>query len=608
MCGIAGIVGSIGPDARSVVETMLAAMKHRGPDATGIYSHEFAVLGHNRLSIIDLSAASNQPMKSHGCLMTYNGEIYNYIELRQELQSAGYHFSTTGDSEVILAAYDHWGPTCVDHFIGMWALAIWDPEKRTLFCSRDRFGIKPFHYSWINGVLIFASEVKGIISSGMIKREPDTDQLMRFVHLGWITYGTGTCIRGVNNLPAAHNLEWKDGKLRTWRYYELPAGETNDQPFEESVDQFRELFTDSVRLCSRRDVDMGICLSGGLDSTSIVSVLATNRSESAIKAFTAFYEGRKDTDERPYIKHVLDRYPIIESHTISPTDNEVAEAIDDIIRMMDYPLPSSSYVSQYFVMKLAARNGVKVVLDGQGSDEMLGGYMHSIYRIIADHLRSGKALEAVHTLLAHRRRQGYSISKVLSSAVKSIVLSLGTEDTAIKAEFNHSMPGVFRRRYSDININVPLSHGKRFNTFLKTLIEQTLLPVLLHTEDINSMAFSIESRVPFLDHRLVEASMRMPTEHRSQRGETKRVLRAAMRGIVPNAVLDRKDKTGFITPGDTRWLRGPLSHLLDGPWSITDDIINAKHITELIAAFRAGDNRNSLLLWRLTMLRQWLAR
>lgn len=585
---------------------MLERMAHRGPDHRGTWVTLPVFLGHNRLSILDLSSASHQPMSLRGATITYNGEVYNYVELRDELRHHGHTFTTTGDTEVILAAWLQWGPACVERFIGMWAFAIWDETKRELFCSRDRFGIKPFHYIERDGRLAVASEIKGLRPTPLFRGGVNEDQIARGLYLGWMQHHDETYFRDVRILPAGHNLRWHDGRTTVWQYADIDTHTVSPAPFEEHVRQFRDLFTDAIRITSRRDVPMGVCLSGGLDSTSIASVLASSGQEHDVLTFTAYYDAPGQVDERPYIDHVLRRYPSIRPQYISPTDTDVATAIDQIVWMMDAPMPSSSYVTHYFVMQLAASAGVKVVLDGQGSDEMLGGYMHSMYRVLADMMRNLRGGAVVRELSAHAGRQGYSLQKRVDILAKSVLAAVRDEPAVYRLELARSAPWVMAATPAGIPTTLAMPSGSRFNAFLYNLIHTTLLPTLLHTEDINAMAFSIESRVPFLDHRLVQACFAMPTEHRVHRGETKRVLRAAMRGIVPDPVLDRRDKTGFTTPGHVTWLRGALSHLLEGSWKELDGLVRPEPLQSVLDGYRRGDNRHALFVWRLAMLRAFM--
>ena len=608
MCGIAGIIDSTltSDTLADLGSRMLRSTSHRGPDNSGTFCSAPTWLGHNRLSIIDLSAASHQPMSFGDLTLTFNGEVYNYVELREVLSAAGYHFDTTGDTEVVLKAYHYWGAGAVERFIGMWAFAIWNGAEQSLFCSRDRFGIKPFHYSYRDGRFYFASEIKALRGMPLDRGGMNEAQVTRGLYLGWMHHWDETYYTDIKALPAAHNVLLSNGELRIWQYAEVDTSVDTSLSFQDNVDRFRETFIDSIKLTSRRDVPMGVCLSGGLDSTSIAGVLASLTNEHEVRAFTAYYTGPGTVDERPYIRHLLERYPQIISSEISPTDEDVAEALQRIVHLMDAPMPSSSYVSQYFVMGLAASHGVKVVLDGQGSDEMLGGYMHSLYRVIAEKLSSGRILEAHAELHAHAQRQSYPMKRRLNLLAKALLTAARSEQSLYEIELAHTYPWLMRQEPRSIPLTLSSVGGNRLNGFLHNLLRVTLLPTLLHTEDINSMAFSIESRVPFLDHRLVDLSFRMPTEHKVYRGETKRVLRAAMRGIVPDQILDRKDKTGFITPGHIKWLRGALSYTLEGSWKDLEPYIDLRRLDTLLNAYRSGDDSNALLIWRLAMLRMFI--
>lgn len=608
MCGIVAIADPVrsSPEVLAIGNEMLAVMSHRGPDHRGTWATAPVMLGHNRLSIIDLSSASHQPMTYRGSTISFNGEIYNYIELRAELEHDGYAFSTSGDTEVILAAYHRWGRSCVERFIGMWAFALWDEQAGELFCSRDRYGIKPFHYAVRDGALYAASEIKAVQRSPLYRGGFNESQIARGLYLGWMHHHDETYFSDIKALPASHNMVWKDGSITIWRYADIDTVDRRDATFDESTTTFRELFLDSVRLTARRDVPMGVCLSGGLDSTSIACALASSTDEHEVRTFTAYYDGPGQVDERPYIQHVLKAYPQITPQFISPSDADVAEAIDRIVWLMDAPMPSSSYVSQYFVMQLAASHGVKVVLDGQGSDEILGGYMHSMYRVFGDVMREHNPIDALMEWSAHTKRQGFASSKSFNVLAKSILTSLRDEPSLTRMEFRSAYPWVLAMPPGEVGLRVEMQRGSRLNAFLWNLIHVTLLPTLLHTEDLNAMAFSIESRVPFLDHRLVQAAFHMPTDHKVHRGETKRVLRAAMRGIVPDAVLDRKDKTGFTTPGHVTWLRGRLSYLLDGPWTELDGLVHADALQRVLARYRGGDDTHALFVWRLAMLRAFI--
>lgn len=608
MCGIAGLLDTTlsAEQAERVLNAMLESCAHRGPDYRGTWIQTPVCFGHNRLSIIDLSDAANQPMHYHGLTISYNGEVYNYIELREELEKLGYTFTTHGDTEVILAAYHKWGKNCVNRFIGMWGFALWDSRTQELFCSRDRFGIKPFHYIFQGGRFYFASEMKALKESPLYNNNYNLMQIARGLNLGWTHYMDETYYDVIKALPAAHNLVIKGGNITVERYWDIDFTKTFRGSFEDKKAAFKETFFDSIRMTERRDVTLGVCLSGGLDSSAIASALSQYSGGKELKTFTSFYVGKDEVDERPFIQEVLKKYPNIIPHYISPTEHDVEEHFDRILFHMDIPMPSSSYISQYFVMKLAAENGIKVVLDGQGSDEIMGGYMHSFYRLLADNMRTGNLAAVVRTLSTHRQRQEYSINKSADIIAKSVLAATMSEQQLYAKEFRYNSPWIFPSLSNQQPFALRETGGTRLKQFLYQLIYVTLLPTLLHTEDINSMAFSIESRVPFLDHRLVELCFSLDNDDIIRDAETKYIMRKALRGVLPDAIADRKDKVGFITRGDRTWLRGRLRHLLEGDFRELADVVDTKKIKEVVQAYNNGDNRNSLFLWRLAMLRSWV--
>lgn len=608
MCGIAGFVDTklSADEATTRLHAMLESSAHRGPDYRGTWISMPVYLGHNRLSIIDLSDAAHQPMHYRGLTISFNGEVYNYIELREELRQLGYQFSTQSDTEVILAAYHCWGQSCVTKFIGMWAFAIWDSRSSELFCSRDRFGIKPFHYIENSGRFYFASEMKALKQTPLYTNQYNLMQMARGLNLGWTHYNDETYYAVIKALPAAHNLTLHNGKASIERYWDIDFENRFEGSFQEKAEAFKSVFFDSIRMTERRDVTLGVCLSGGLDSSAIASALSVYSGGKELKTFTSFYVGKDEVDERPFIQEVLRQYPNIIPHYISPTEKDVEEHFDRILFHMDIPMPSSSYISQYFVMKLAAENGIKVVLDGQGSDEIMGGYMHSFYRLLADNIRSGTITEAFTTLRTHRQRQEYGMSKSVDIMAKSLLATMLSEQQLYAGEFKRSGPWIFPSLSGQKPFQLRATGGTRLQQFLYQLLYVTLLPTLLHTEDINSMAFSIESRVPFLDHRLVELCFSLNNNDIIHNAETKYIMRKGLQGVLPDAIANRKDKVGFITRGDRTWLRGRLRHLLDGDFRELSDVIDVPKVQALVREFEAGSNANSLFLWRLAMLRGWV--
>lgn len=607
MCGIAGFVDHrLGADeAVTLLERMLERIAHRGPDARGTHFDGPVALGHNRLSIIDLSADGNQPMFHHGAWIVFNGEIYNYVEIRSELRNAGHVFTTESDTEVILAAYKQYGQQCVDHFVGMWSFAIWDQQEKLLFCSRDRFGIKPFHYIFDSGRFYFGSEYKALRDSPLFNNEPNWHQVSRGLQLGWNTYHDETYFEAIKSLPAGHNLLLSSGNLKIYRYWDLSDRPAFNGTAGEKSEKFRDMFLDSIRIHMRSDVEVGVCLSGGLDSSSIASAVSEMFPAKRPKTFTIYYSGKNEVDERPWVNEVLKKYPSLEPYYHSPSDDEIAEQFERAMYFADVPVAGSSPISQYFVMRLAAKNGMKVLLDGQGSDEYLGGYMHSFYRLIGGLMAGMNVQRAMKELNSHAAMQEMSASKKHDVLLKSIMAGFLSEQRLYSLEYRKFFPFVGPDQPTPFSLKS--NQHSSLKNFLYNLLFTTSLPTLLQFEDRNSMAFSIESRVPFLDHRLVEFAFSCGDEDLISAGVTKKMLRSGMNGILPDSIVARKDKKGFVTPGEVKWLRGPLKHLIESDFSLLRGMKKGV-IDNVISDFKKGDNRYANLVWRLAVLNYWIRR
>jgi asparagine synthase (glutamine-hydrolysing) len=609
MCGIAGFADEnfTLEDGNRLLEKMLAATSHRGPDATGRYVDLPVFLGHNRLSIIDLSEKANQPFHYRQSSIVYNGEVYNYPELREELRNHGFDFKTQSDTEVIMAAYHHWGTGCVTRFVGMWSFVIHDHNKKMLFASRDRFGIKPFYYVHSGRQFFFGSEYKTLKQVPLFSNDINIQQAMRGLQMGWICYHDETYFSKLKALPAAHSLlfEIESGKLSVLPYWDIETGRYSSLSFEEKREQFLTLFTESVRIHLRSDVPVASCLSGGLDSSAIVSMVQKLNPGKDYHAFSVYYEGEGDVDERPFIREVINQYPAVIPHYFTPSQNEIEEHFHHALYHADVPCTGSSFISQYFLMQLIAKNKIKVVLDGQGSDEYLAGYMHTHYRIAADYLRAFKVGKA----LSHTASVGHSLNLSAIQQIihfsKSMLSAINDEQSLYGIEFRHYFPFMCNEQCSPSPFILKYVKGSRVDNFLYHLVFNTSLPSLLHYEDRNSMAFSIESRVPFLDHRLVEFAFGLKTGEKMNDTLSKYIMRKALHGILPQAIEERKDKKGFVTPGEIKWLRGPLRHILENGFEHTGFIDNRK-AGKMIAAFKKGDNRHAILVWRLATLNYFL--
>lgn len=609
MCGIAGFMDPTlsKEEGKTGIEKMLQSIAHRGPDARGIYNHEGTWLGHNRLSIIDLSAEANQPFHYDGLQIIFNGEIYNYIEIRERLIQKGYFFRTQSDTEVIAASYREWGSGSVNEFVGMWSFVIYDTKKEELFVSRDRFGIKPFYYICDGKKFYFGSEYKALKASPVFKNDLNLNQISRGLQLGWVCYSDETYFEKIKALPAAHNLKFNiaESRLTVEKYWDIETGKYDHLNFEEKKEKFLSLFSDSVNLHMRSDVTVGSCLSGGLDSSAIVSMVQRLNPGMKYKSFSIYYEGKDDVDERPFINEVIGKYPAIEPYYFSPTDKDVEESFHHALYHADVPCTGSSFISQYFLMKLIGQHKIKVVLDGQGSDEYLAGYMHSYYRVIADLISSGNIGEAAHLTSLVNKKLGASFTKTVSHFGKSILATINSEQKLYSIEYNNYWPFLSKNTRSGIPFQLTKTRGTKTDNFLYNLILTTSLPSLLHYEDRNSMAFSVESRVPFLDHRLVEFAFQLQTEDKINKTETKYILRKALHGILPEAIENRKDKKGFVTPGENKWLRGPLKELLDADF-IHLDFLRLDRVKKIIANYKKGDNSKAVLVWRLAVLNYWI--
>ena len=565
MCGIAGIVDFRSPVDAAVLDTMNQRLAHRGPDDAGTWidGGRRVGLATRRLAIIDLSAAGHQPMASADGAqhITFNGEIYNYLELRTELQARGHMFRTGSDTEVILNAYREWGVDCVTHFNGMFAFAIWDAARSTLFAARDRFGEKPFYYHHTPACFVFASEVTSLLADPRVPRRPNPRAVARFLTLALVDGEEATFFDEIRQLPPAHRLQLDaEGRLTITRYWNLDLDRVRDpRPAAADAEEFRALFRDAVRIRLRSDVPVGSSLSGGMDSSSIVCTIGTLRSggEPPQNTFSARYQ-HAPCDEGAFIDAVT-AHARVSPHVVWVEADQLVHDIERFVAHQEEPVAGTSPFAQWKVMELAAKEKVTVLLDGQGADEVIGGYPSPSFGYrYAELARHADFFRLGGELAAFRRTHG-TIAPALRY-LGAAVMSPSTR-ASIRARYFGSdalMPDAWHYLRADNG------NGHRAPRSLReSLYEQatlTSLPSLLRYADRNSMAFSRESRLPFLDHRLVEFVFTLPADRLVSRGRTKVVLRDAMTGIVPGAVLNRTDKVGFATP-ERDWMMGPLK-----PW------------------------------------------
>jgi asparagine synthase (glutamine-hydrolysing) len=617
VCGLAGIVDFGGQIESGEAARMADLLAHRGPDDWGEWSEPGVALAHRRLAILDLSRDGRQPMADeHGRYrLLHNGEVYNYLELRRELEAHGYRFRSRTDTEVILASYDRWGESCVARFNGMWAFAIWDRERRQLFCARDRFGVKPFYYRLEGGRLCFASELKAFkaeaapfVANARVVRD--------FLEHALVGHTDETFIEGINELPAAHTLSFSGQGMRLESYWQL---ENREPPAQEPVDAFRELFLDSVRLRLRSDVPVGTCLSGGLDSSAIACAvdhfLRTEADAAKLvgerqQVFTAYFEeaglDEAGLDERQYAEEVVHQTQA-RSHPISFSASQMIEQLPAIVVAQDEPFRSTSVTAQWFLMREARNAGLKVMLDGQGGDEVLGGYDGYFPFLFADLVMRGKLRTLVGELGAYRRLRGVShahAGAALARAFVPVKVQWAIRGRASGARALLHRDLLRHRAVLPTSANTFPDHFRR----RLHLVLTRRLPELLRYEDRNSMAHSIEARVPFLDYRLVEFMFSLEPRHLIHHGRAKAILREALSDLLPPRVATRTDKMGFGTP-EQRWLRGPLGEFAQEVFQSRSfrerGFVNAKAAQTRLREHREGKIRAGSELWRALCLELW---
>lgn len=550
MIQICGINGFTWKDA-ALIEKMNQALKHRGPDDQSVYGDERVTLGHRRLSIIDLSPAGRQPKcnEDESIWIVFNGEIYNFQELRSDLEKDGHVFSSNTDTEVIIHAYEKWGISCVEKFNGMWAFALYDKNKRQLFFSRDRFGVKPLYFSRNEKGLIFSSEIKGILQDS-VRRKANHKVVYDYLILGFVDHLAQTFFDGIERVMPGESMIYSldQGTLEKHRWYDLKdhMALNGNLGKEKASKRIKELLLDSVRYRLISDVPVGSCLSGGIDSSALVYSMRKLKEKAEIETFSLVFPGKK-IDESEYIQEVIAATKVI-AHSVSPTSEDLRKDLNDLIWTQEEPFGSLSIYGQYKVMELANKAKIKVLLDGQGSDELFAGYFiyykyylfESLLRLHIDEFNS--------TMKVMKNK----INDVLIFPTMTLLSSLGLSQGFLKNLWLAKMK--YLNGYEEFETANPLvDRGFDLNKALLSDLTKYSIPQLLRYEDKNSMRWSIESRVPFLDFRLVELVMSLPSCYKINGGVTKCILRKALDGLVSDRILNRRDKIGFATPeGD--WL------------------------------------------------------
>ena len=606
----------------NLVERMRDVITHRGPDDVGIFIDGNVGLGHRRLSIVDV-ASGHQPMtnEENSLQITYNGEIYNHADYRDELESRGHVYRTHCDTETILHLYEDYGDGCVNYLRGMFAFAIWDAKKRELFIARDRLGVKPLYYVHTDdGSLYFGSEIKTLFEAGAIKPEINFPALPDYL-ANHATSGEETLYRGVKRLLPGHTLLWRDGKLEIKKYWDVSFSKTEDngRSDKDYINEWYELFRTSVRLRLMADVPLGMFLSGGIDSSAIAAVMSGMVDE-PIKTFSVAFAER-EANELAYARIIAEAYKT-NHHEVVVSPEEFFNALPRLVWHEDEPLAHPSSVALYFVSLLASQH-VKVVLTGEGSDELLAGYGR--YRKTILNLSLGKLYHSVTPSILrdalHGGVKGLPTSNVRQKLLRSF-LSVTPEIESIYfdnfAVFPLAMQSDLLTPETREQIG-PLDPyaGVRevlSQTDAKSLLDRllyadikTYLHELLMKQDQMSMATSVESRVPFLDHKLVEFTCSLPERLKLRGGTTKYILREAMKGVLPEAILSRS-KMGFPVPVGA-WFRGAYRSVID-EFVLSDRAMSRARfdpdfVRDLVQRHQSGAENHDERLWALVNFEIW---
>ena len=614
MCGIAGIIDLTNKGInQEEIKAMTDIISHRGPDGEGFYFNENFAFGHRRLAIIDLSDHGKQPMHySDRYVITFNGEIYNYIELREQLISEGYSFNTNSDTEVLLASYDFWKEKCLEKLNGMWSFAIFDKEKSVIFCARDRFGIKPFYYTQIKEKFCFGSEIKEFTTVDGWRAFLNRKIAVDYLSSGISDHSPETMFEGVYQLMGGHYLlfDLKENKYHIKKYYDIQSALIKDEePMNKAKEKFRNLLKQSIKLRLRSDVKIGTCLSGGLDSSSIVVLMNSilkeedkTQNQETISSCFRITEFSEDT----FINEVVKSTGVV-NIKVYPQIEDLLKVLDSIIWHQDEPFGSTSIFAQWTVFRAAHNSGITVMLDGQGADETLAGYLGFFDSHFAYYIHSCELRKLIREMLSYKRHHNI-ITKELFLSLKNILLPERIK-AVIRGFLGHTYPVWLN---SQSGLELKHFHYKGFKSIKDKSLEQLFcssLPHLLRYEDRNSMAHSIEARLPFLDYQFVEYVLSLPEEYKIQDGATKVILRKALKGILPDLIINRHDKMGFVTP-EVIWLKeykNEFISIIEEAIVILPELINKK----AIKLFDDMVNKKipfSWDVWRIICFVKWIKR
>lgn len=632
MCGIAGFIPSTPtPIDSRFASALFHRLQHRGPDDRGFLlfsgtevrlgrnwigqeTAAKAVLLHQRLSILDLTETGWQPMGTPDgrYYIVFNGEIYNYLELRQELEKLGCQFRSRSDTEVLLFAYAEWGPQVLCRLVGMFAFAVLDIQEEKLFLARDFFGVKPLYYSFGSHGFGFCSEIRGLLELPGISRNVNPSRVYLYLRYGLTDHGPETLFADIRQIPPAHYLEvplrgpWP---TRPVQYWDVDLNHRLDISFEQAAERLRHLFLESIQLHLRSDVPVGAALSGGIDSSSIVIAMRHLQGKQLDLHTFSYIANTPSLSEEQWIDQVgYVSQAVVHKIQLSATD--LAADIVNLIRVQGEPFATTSIYAQNRVFELARTVGIKVMLDGQGADELLGGYPVFTAARLASLVRHGRWGEAIQFF---QRATQWPGRQRLWLQAGQFLLPSALQDPFRRLVGHDLMPAWLNRDwFVEREVSPQPLHRSHGHDILRKTLYQTLtessLPALLRYEDRNSMAYSIESRVPFLTPALVNFIFALPEEFIiASDGCSKAVFRQSMRGIVPDAILDRRDKIGFVTP-EQHWLsllRPWVDQVLGSEVAQQIPAIVLKVVNEDWASVRAGRRPFNSRIWRWLNLIEW---
>ena len=618
MCGIAGIYNTTGePPDLDILSRMAHVIAHRGPDGERFLVDGGLGLAHRHLRIIDLSDAAMQPMTNEdGSLwLIFNGEIYNYIELWPQLEARGHNFRSHSDTEVVLHAYEEWGVDCLHRFNGMFAFALWDSRRRRLFIARDRMGVKPLYYWWREGTLVFGSEIKALFAHPAVPRQPNLPAVAEYMN-AMHTTGEHTWFEGIRRLLPGHYMLADPDGLRVKQWWDIPAHEDPPGKRRERfyIERTRELFEDSVRLRLRSDVPLGAHLSGGLDSSSIVALYSRQLQPTGepVRTFSGAFAEGSAYDERRYVREVVSRYHT-DHHETVPTAEDLPALFDRMVWHMDEPVAGPGLLLQFKVCELTRQSGVVVINGGQGGDEEWGGYfgylpayMKTLARqALRNPALAGELVRDSMTLLTRPSMRNALIRAVSSGRRGRLQASANLGEWA-----GPQMRGGGHAKPADITTESDAAFGTPRSALARAMYwdMKWYLPALLQVEDRTSMAFSLESRAPLLDYRLVEHAARVPAALKLKNLEMKHIFREAVKDLLPASIYRRTDKMGMPTPISI-WFRGGLAK-----WAETElnseslrkaGLLSPEYVETALSEHLSGRRDRSTDLWKLLSLGSW---